>query len=112
MQNNEGCELFESVYDVILLIEAYASAAHTAKPNGVSAKMLSKVFQIGYDEVQQTLDITTQLNRRNVNAKPSQNFSTNDRMLRYRQINSLFSNEEISLCRCLCPKNATSFLCL
>ena len=48
-------------------IEAYANVAH--EPKGISAEMLTKPFQIGYDEAQQTLDTTTQLNRKNVDSK-------------------------------------------
>ena len=80
-QNDEGCELFESVCDVIPLIEAYASASHAAKPEGISAEMRTKVFWTGHKEAHQTIDITTQLNKRNARSKLSRNFSTNDRML-------------------------------
>ena len=36
------------------------------------------------------LDVTTQLNRRSIDASLSRRFSANDRMLRYKRINSLF----------------------
>ena len=53
MHNDQGCELFESVQYLILLIDAYASTTHAAKPKGVSTEMLTKVFWIGHDEAQQ-----------------------------------------------------------
>ena len=79
-QDDLECELFES----------HLSAAHAEKSKGVSKEMLAKVWRISEEEARRTLEVTTQLNKQDADSNLSRRFSTNDRMLRYRRINSLF----------------------
>jgi hypothetical protein len=65
-------------------------AAMAGKPNGVTAKHLSKVWKIDIETAKKTIDVTTQLRQHESNASMSRNYSTNDRMLRYKRINSHF----------------------
>ena len=66
------------------------SAARAGTPSGVTAQHLSKVWRITHDEARRTLDVTTQLNRQSIDASLSRRFNTNDWMLRYKRIDSLF----------------------
>ena len=65
-------------------------AAHAETPKGVTADHLSKVWRISHQEAVNTLEVTTQLNRQSMDASLARRFGTNDRMLRYKRINSLF----------------------
>ena len=67
-----------------------SSAAHVDTPKGVTAAQLSKVWCISEEDAKRTLDVTTQLNKQDADASLARRFGTNDRMLRYRRINSLF----------------------
>ena len=67
-----------------------SSAAHVDTPKGVTASQLSKVWCISEEDARRTLDVTTQLNKQDADASLARRFGTNDRMLRYRRINSLF----------------------
>ena len=66
------------------------SEAHADTPKGVTAEHLSKVWRISDEAAQQTLEVTTKLNKQDVNASLSRRFGTNDWMLRYKRILSLF----------------------
>ena len=65
-------------------------AAHAESAKGVTAEHLSKVWKISEEEASRTLEQTTQLNKQDADASLARRFGTNDRMLRYRRINSLF----------------------
>ena len=67
-----------------------SSAAHAETPMGVTAEQLSKVWRISEETAKRTLNVTTQLNKQDANASLSRRFGTNDRMLRYKRIDSLF----------------------
>ena len=66
------------------------SETHANTPKGVTSEHLSKVWTISDEESQQTLEVTTQLNKQDVNTSLSRRFGTNNRMLRYKRISSLF----------------------
>ena len=66
------------------------SAAHADTPKGVTAKHLRKVWRISDEAAQQTPEVTSQLNKQDVNASLSCRFGANNRMLRYKRISSLF----------------------
>ena len=66
------------------------SAAHVDTPEGVTAAHLSRVWCINEDDTKHTLDVTTQLNKQDADVSLACRFGTDDRMLRYRRINSLF----------------------
>ena len=70
--------------------ELFISATHAEIPKGVSARDLSKVWMIDIETARRTLDVTTQLRRQDGYSKLSRNLNTNDRMLRYRRINTHF----------------------
>ena len=66
------------------------SATHAENPKGVSADMLSKIWRIDLESAKRTLDVTSQHLHRSDNPNLSRNYSTNDRMLRYKRINQWF----------------------
>lgn len=72
------------------LFTSEVEAAHAAPPKGVSAQQLSKLWKIDVPTAQRTLQVTSQLKKQDGDSKLSRNFSTNDRMLRYRRINCYF----------------------
>lgn len=67
-----------------------AGATHASQPKGVTAKELSKLWRIDHDTAVRTLEVTTQRKKQDGHSSLSRNFTTNDRMLRYRRINSFF----------------------
>ena len=67
-----------------------ASAAHASKPKNFDAEHLSKVWQIALPMAKRTVDTTSQHCIRTKDATLSKNFSTNDRMLRYKRLNLYF----------------------
>jgi hypothetical protein len=66
-----------------------------SQPSGVSSKTLSKLWCINEKLATKAIDQTTQLNRQSADNSLSRNFSTNDRMLRYRRINSTFFTDTL-----------------
>ena len=68
----------------------FASGVHGGPEVGIDARHLSKVWQISYEDAKQTIDATTQHGTHQPNPVMNQNYTTNDRMLRYRQINQHF----------------------
>ena len=66
------------------------SEVHAEQPKGVKPVDLTKLWRIDVDTARRTLEITTQLKQQETDGNLSHNFSTNDRMLRYRRINSHF----------------------
>ena len=67
-----------------------AGATHAEPSKGVSAEQLSKVWRIDVDVAKRTLDITTQRCKRSDDPTLNRNYSTNDRMLRYKRIHQHF----------------------
>ena len=67
-----------------------ASTAQAGKTRGVDPKHLSKIWRISHEDAQRTIDVTTQTSTRTDNPTLSRNYSTNDRMLRYKQIKEFF----------------------
>ena len=64
-------------------------------PKGISKQLLSKLWSINENLAEGAIAQTTQLNRQNADNSLSRNFSTNDRMLRYRRINSIFFTDTL-----------------
>ena len=93
--NNMGCELFEAVEAAVADAIATISAVTAGNTTGVSAAHLSKIFRISHDEAERTLDATSQLNCQDANSSLARNFGTNDRMLRYRRIDSIFFTDTL-----------------
>ena len=95
-QDDMECPLFEpTVSDWARERKAYASTAatHAERPKGVNKELLMKVLRIPENEAWRTLQVTTQLNHQDADSNMSRRFGTNDRMLRYRRINSLFYSD-------------------
>ena len=57
---------------------------------GVDAKHLAKVWKIDLETAERTIDVTSQRCRRVDDPKLSKNYSTSERMLRYRRIKEYF----------------------
>ena len=60
------------------------------KSTGFSTEHISKVFLIDKETADRTLKCTTQLCKHDTGGSLSRNFTTNDRMLRYKRINTHF----------------------
>ena len=73
-----------------LFIDAEVDSARAMPGKGVSKEHLAKVWRLNEDEARRTLEVTTQLNQQDAESTLSRQFSTNDRMLRYRRLNSTF----------------------
>ena len=67
-----------------------ASTAQAGKSRRVDPKHLSKIWRISHEDVQRTIDVTTQTSIRTDDPVLSRKYSTNDRMLRYKRIKDLF----------------------
>ena len=70
--------------------QAGLSAPHESKPKGVNKEHLQKIWRISEDEARHTIEVTTLLNIQDEYFKLSHALSSNDRMLRYKRINSFF----------------------
>ena len=81
--NDIGDKMFES------------STIHAGKPKGITAENLSKVWRVLNEVSQQTLDVTTQLNNQDADSTLYCCFSTNDHMLRYKRLDSLFYTDTL-----------------
>ena len=66
------------------------STAQAGKSRGVDPKHLSKIWRISHEDSQRTIDVPTQTSIRTDDPVLSRNYSTNDRMLRYKRIKDLF----------------------
>ena len=94
--NNDHDDLFcnEPILTSLDELEAKFSAnvgSTTAKqPSKLSPAFLSKIWSINEDLAEGALNSNTHLQRQSGDSSLSRQFSTNDRMLRYKRINSLF----------------------
>ena len=101
--SEESCSLFEtnidSIHDTIntfihpdsiLEMQASLSSLAADKSVGVDLATLSKLWLISEPLAQGAIDQNTQLCRHYADNTLSRQFSTNDRMLRYRRIQSVF----------------------
>ena len=73
----------------VLLDSFMASTAQAGKSRGVDPKHLSKIWRIIHEDAQRTIDVTTQMPIR-TDPTLSGNYSTNDRMLRYKRMKDFF----------------------
>ena len=74
----------------VLLDNLMASTAQAGQSRGVDPKHLSKIWRINHEDAQRTIDVTTQMSIQTDDPVLSRNYSTNDRMLRYKRIKDLF----------------------
>ena len=75
------------VMELLTLLSIHSITAE--RQTGVKASHLSKIWGIDIEIASIILEVTTQLRKQDTGFL-SQNFSTNDRMLRYKQINCAF----------------------
>ena len=85
--NDLDLDNFDIDFDEIV---STAGATVASKPLGVTSQHLSKIWRIDPKIAEKTLDVTTQLLRRSQDPKLSRNYSTGDRMLRYKRIDQYF----------------------
>ena len=71
-------------------VNSIVSAINAGKPSGPSASTLSKLWLVFEPLAKGALDQNTQLCRQSADNIMSRQFSTNDRMLRYRRLQSVF----------------------
>ena len=86
------CPLFTTDPDAIDLrrnLDGNISAS-ASRRKGVLPDHFAKVLRIDVKVAKKTLEITTQLRKQEVDGHLTQNFLTNDRMLRYWRINTHF----------------------
>ena len=74
----------------VLLDNLMASTAQAGKSRQVDPKHLSKIWRISHDDAQRTIDVTTQISIRKDDPVLSRNYSTNNRILRYKRIKDFF----------------------
>ena len=73
-----------------LLDNLMASTAQAGKSRGVDPRHLSKIWRISHEDAQRSIDVTTQMSIQTDDPVFSSNYSTNDRMLRYKRIKDFF----------------------
>jgi hypothetical protein len=84
-------QLFKDSLSGEVDLDAYmVSAAHARPRMDVDAEHLSKIWRIDLESAQRTLEVTTQRRKNTPLESLTRNYSTNDRMLRYKRINELF----------------------
>ena len=88
--NDPDCPLFLPCYGHIDDYKAEINAAIASKPSTVSPEFLSKIWNIKHDLAAKAIHQNTHLKRQGANNDLSRQFSTNDRMLRYKRIESQF----------------------
>ena len=79
-----------STLEDVDLDDFFVSSVHAGKSQGIGAKHLAKVWRISHDDAKRTLAVTSQRGKRPEDPTLSQNYGTNDRMLRYRRIEEYF----------------------
>ena len=74
----------------IEFVQAQIAAAQASKPKGVSPEVLSKLWCISDKLAEGAIEQNTQLCRHNSDNVLSRQYTTNDRMLRYKRLGSTF----------------------
>ena len=82
---------------------AAASSLEANQPNKISKDFISKIWSVSPDVADSALKCNSHLNKQTGQNNLSRQFTTNDRMLRYKRINSLFFTDTFFI-----TKNATS----
>ena len=88
-------ELFEPIFGHIDDFKSEIDAVQANRPGKVTPELLSKIWHIKEDLAKKTIIQTTQLYRQGADNDLSRQFSTNDRMLRYKRINSQFFTDTL-----------------
>ena len=89
-----SCELFEAnMEQAVTKTRAGIGSTTACQPKGVTPELLSKIWATPFKMAEETLRVTSQLNRHGENTSLAINLGTNDRMLRYWRIKSQFFND-------------------
>ena len=92
--SNAGDDLFEFdeliTFQIDIENDPVLASVIAEKPSKLNADFLSKIWHIKNDEAVKAFNQTPQYCRHGADNALSRQFSTNDRMLRYRRINSMF----------------------
>ena len=93
ISRTKSCNLFlsgeiDDVMEGLQEVEIYSTVVD--KPTTVSADFLSNIWSIDETLASKAIEKNTHLNRRNHDNDLTKHFHTNDRMLRYKRIQSLF----------------------
>ena len=90
LDNSEDDFELDDDTNEVLLDNLVASTAQAGKSKGVDPKHLSKIWRISHDDAQRTIDVTTQMSFWTDDPVLSRNYSTNNRMRRYKRIKDFF----------------------
>ena len=71
-------------------VEAKVSSTQASRPKGVTKEFLSKLWLIPENLAEDAISRNTQLRRQSQDNSLSRNYTTNDRMLRYKRLQSVF----------------------
>ena len=90
--DDDGDEGYETVFDGKSIKDVIAEVASTlaGPPERIDKKYLSKIWRVKEMEAEKALEQSTILMRKGTSSTLSRRFPTNDRMLRYRRLNSHF----------------------
>ena len=84
-------ELFEAnMEQAVTKTRAEIGSMTAVQPKGVTPELLSQIWKIPFKMAEETLRVTSQINRHGENTSLARNLGTNDHMLRYRRIKSQF----------------------
>lgn len=83
----------ETLPEAVEDIESKVAAMSADRSNGVSSELLSNLWLVSEDLAEGAIDQTTQLCRHREHNHLSRNYSTNDRMLRYKRLKSCFFSD-------------------
>ena len=105
VDHERNCPLFTTTLDELESeFESEIAAVDVSSPSGVTPEFLSKIWSVSPRQAEDIVDQNTQLNRQSSEGQLSRQFSTNDRMLRYRRIQSYFFTDTMFV-----TKKAESF---
>ena len=72
------------------LDEVFASGVRASRQRWLDAEHLASIWRISYDDAKRTIELTSQHSKCTVNPDLTQNYGTNDHMLRYHWIRDYF----------------------
>ena len=81
--------------DELKYVEAKVSSTQASRSRGVTKDFLSKLWLIPKNLAQDTIPRNTQMHRQSQDNFLSRNYTTNDRMLRYKRLQSVFFTDTI-----------------
>ena len=85
-----SCDIDLDETDRMDLDEFFVPTMQIGKPRGLDAVHLSKVWRISHEDAQRMINVTSQHGQQPADPSLSQNYTTNDQMLRYHRIEDHF----------------------